>query len=183
MFTFDQPLSCKDAAIRGGLAVVLGGVLMAWPGITIGTVVALFAIYLFADAAVSAVRLFDRGRDAGDRVLLGLRAVIEVAAAITAIAYPGITASVMTVVVGIYAIVAGGVELAAAGRLSKLGLSGTGWLIVSGLLALVTGIALVVWPSIGAVTLALVFGAYLAISGVMLLISAAMTPRGEAVPA
>jgi hypothetical protein len=28
-----------------------------------------------------------------------------------------------------------------------------------------------------------VFGAYLAISGVVLLISAAMTPRGEAVPA
>ena len=183
MFSFDQPLSRSQAALRGLLAVVLGGVLMAWPGITLGTVIALFAIFVFADAVVSAIGAFRDGQSAGDRVLLGIRAAIEVAAGIAAIAYPAATAAVMTVVIGIYAITVGGLELAASGRLAKAGVPGTGWLIVSGLLAVVTGIALVVWPGIGAVTLALVFGAYLAIAGFVLLISAAVTPRGETVTA
>jgi len=48
-------------------------------------------------------------------------------------------------------------------------------------LAVLAGIALVVWPGIGAVTLAVVFGAYLAVAGVMLMIEAARTPSGATV--
>jgi uncharacterized membrane protein HdeD (DUF308 family) len=58
-----------------------------------------------------------------------------------------------------------------------------GWEIAGGLLSVMTGIALVVWPGIGAVTLAIVFGAYLAVLGVVLLLSAAVTPRGMPVEA
>jgi uncharacterized membrane protein HdeD (DUF308 family) len=183
MFTFDQPLSRGRAAVRGLLAVALGGVLMAWPGITIGTVVALFAIFVFADAIVSAVGAFRSGEPTGDRVLLAVRAVIEVAAGIAAIAYPDITAGAMTVIAGIYAITVGGLEMAVAGRLSRIGAGGTGWMIAGGLLTLVAGIALVIWPGIGAVTLALLFGAYLVVAGVVLVASAVVTPRGEAVTA
>jgi uncharacterized membrane protein HdeD (DUF308 family) len=183
MFTFDQPLSRSQAAVRGLLALVAGGVLMAWPGITIGTVVVLFATFVFADAVISAVRVFGHGQSAGDRALLAIRSAIEVVAGVAAIAYPGITAGVMTVVVGIYLITVGGLEMGAAGRLSKLGATGTGWLVAGGLLTLLTGIALAVWPGIGAVTLALVFGAYLAVAGLVLLVSAAIAPRGATVTA
>jgi uncharacterized membrane protein HdeD (DUF308 family) len=157
-----------ETAVRGLLAIVLGAVLMVWPGITIGVVIALFAIFVFADAIVSAVRMFGDGLDTGDRVLLGLRSVIEIGAGIVAIAYPGATASVMTVVIGVYAITLGITELSVS--------RGSGWLAVSGVLSTLTGLALVVWPDIGAVTLALVFGAYLAIAGVTLLVSAVATP-------
>jgi hypothetical protein len=36
----------------------------------------------------------------------------------------------------------------------------------------------VIWPDIGAVTLAIVFGAYLAVYGGVLLLSAATAPKG-----
>ena len=52
---------------------------------------------------------------------------------------------------------------------------------VRGLIAAAVG-ALVVWPGIGAVMLALVFGAYLAVAGVALLVSAAAAPHGRTVP-
>ena len=39
------------------------------------------------------------------------------------------------------------------------------------------------WPGIGAVTLALLFGAYLVVYGITLDVAAAMTPRGEPVEA
>ena len=82
----------------------------------------------------------------------------------------------MTVVIGLFAIAVGVNEIAGSSTLSKLGASGTGWLVASGSLSILTGVALVVWPGIGAVTLAIVFGAYLAASGVLLLLSAAAGP-------
>jgi uncharacterized membrane protein HdeD (DUF308 family) len=74
-------------------------------------------------------------------------------------------------VVGIWAILGGPVELAGAwaGR--------SGWLAVGGLLAVAVGVVLIVWPSIGAVSLALVFGIYLLAYGITLLVSAATGMR------
>jgi uncharacterized membrane protein HdeD (DUF308 family) len=178
---FTPTMSRGETTVRGLLAVVLGAVLVAWPSITIGTVVALFAIFAFADAIVSSIELFRSGEGTADRVQLGLRALIEVIVAGVAIAYPGVTASIMTVVIGVFAIAFGVNELAAGRRLSRLGLNGTGWAVVSGVLSVMTGVALVVWPGIGAVTLAIVFGLYLAILGLTLLVSAAITPRGQRV--
>jgi uncharacterized membrane protein HdeD (DUF308 family) len=183
MLSFAQPISRGNAALRGLLAAALGTTLAVWPGITIGTVVALFAIAVFADGALSAYRAFGDGRRAEDRWQLGLRALIDLIAGVVAIAYPGPTASIMTVIIGIFTIAFGANELFGSRVLRNLGASGTGWLVASGVLAVMTGVALVVWPGIGAVTLAVVFGLYLAASGVVLLISAAVTPKGEPVVA
>ena len=181
MLQFAQPQSRSHVALRGVLAAVLVIVLIVWPEITLGTVIALFAVYCFVDAAVSTARLFMPGRSGGDRLLLGLRALVGVGAAVVAIAYPGATVSVMTAVIGIYAVVVGVVELAGSGRLSRLGFRGTGWLAVSGSLAILTGVLLIVWPSIGAVTLAIVLAVYLTAYGLLLLISAAVRPSDETV--
>jgi uncharacterized membrane protein HdeD (DUF308 family) len=178
MFAFSPPLSRGHAAWRGALALVLGVVFLVWPGITVATAVVLFAIYCFMDAFAALARLFSAGRSAGDRVLMILRTVVDVAAAIVAIAYPGPTAEVLTLIIGIYVIVAGVLEISASGSLSRLGAGGTGWLVAGGLLSIVAGVLLVVWPDIGAVTLAIVFGAYLAAYGGVLLVSAVMTPKG-----
>jgi uncharacterized membrane protein HdeD (DUF308 family) len=164
-------------ALRGLLAAALGATLVVWPGITIGTVVVLFAIYALVDAATVTARAFRCGVSGGDRALLLIRAVIEVIAAGVALGYPDVTASILTVILGIYAITIGGLELAVVGRLSQLGAKGMRWDITQGVLGVMTGVALVVWPSIGAVTLAVVFGIYLAIYGVVLLVSAAAAPR------
>jgi uncharacterized membrane protein HdeD (DUF308 family) len=161
-----QSLSRGHAALRGVVAASLGLVFMAWPGITIGTVAVLFAIYAFTDAIVSLTRIKSDWT-------LGLRALFETCAGIAAIAYPGVTAAIMTVIAGIAIITTGGLELAVFGRLAQAGVKRSGWAIAGGVLAITTGVALVVWPGIGAVTLALVFGAYLTVEGVILLVQAA----------
>jgi uncharacterized membrane protein HdeD (DUF308 family) len=178
MFAFSPPLSRGHAALRGALALVLGVVFLVWPGITIETAVVLFAIYCFMDAFAALARLFSAGRSAGDRVLMILRTIVDVAAAVVAIAYPGPTAEVLTLIIGFYVIVAGVVEIAGSRTLSRLGTGGAGWLVAGGLLSIVAGVLLVVWPDIGAVTLAVVFGVYLAAYGAVLLVSAAMAPKG-----
>ncbi|MEA2244424.1 MAG: hypothetical protein QOD24_3980 [Solirubrobacteraceae bacterium] len=178
MFAFSPPLSRGHAALRGALALVLGVVFLLWPGITIATAVVLFAIYCFMDAFAALGRLFSADRTAGDRVLMILRTIVDVAAAIVAIAYPGPTAEALTLIIGVYVIIAGVIEISGSRALSRLGTGGAGWLVAGGLLSIVAGVLLVIWPDIGAVTLAIVFGAYLAVYGGVLLLSAATAPKG-----
>src|SRR6201991_1244513 len=135
-----QSLSPGHAAPRGLLAPRLGVAVAVWPGITIGTVTTLFAIYVLFDAGLNLVKAFSHGVSGGDRVLFGLRAVIEVIAAGVAVFYPGATAAVMTVVIGIYAITLGGLDLAIVGRISKFSGKGHGWEIAAGVLAIMTGV-------------------------------------------
>jgi uncharacterized membrane protein HdeD (DUF308 family) len=101
---------------------------------------------------------------------------VDVAAGVVAIVYPGITAQALVIVIGVWALVSGSVEIAAAWRLRGTH-TGSGWLTVGGVLSLVAGVLLIAWPNIGAVTLALVFGIYLLAYGTTLLAAAAITPK------
>ena len=175
MFGFPH-ISRGGIALRGLLAAAAGAACVIWPSVTIEVIVALFAIYCFSDAITLVANLFRSSDTAGQRVLMVVLAVIDVAAGVVALSYPGITAEVLVIVVGIWAIFAGGLEIAAAWRWSG---SGSGWLAVGGLLSVVAGILLVVWPGIGAFTLALVLGIYLLAFGVTMLIAALVAPRGE----
>ena len=174
MLAFAPPLSRGHAATRGVVAAALGIAGLVWPGVTIGVAVALFAIYCFADATTQAVRLFRVEDSAAHRILMILLGLIDVAAGVVAIAYPGITAGVLVIVIGFWAIVGGGAELVASWSMRE---AGSGWLTVSGILAIAAGVLLIVWPGIGAVALAGVFGIYLLTYGLLLLASAAIAPR------
>jgi uncharacterized membrane protein HdeD (DUF308 family) len=175
MFNFNASLSRGQAALRGGLALILGVVFVVWPNITIGTAVVLFAIYCVVDAGVQFANVFGDGESGVQRVLRLLLAVLDLAAAAVAIVYPGPTAGVLVIVIGVWAIVGGFGELFGAFSLSS------GWLGVTGVLSIVAGIVLIAWPGIGAVSLAIVVGAYLAVYGIVLLASAATSPSGERV--
>jgi uncharacterized membrane protein HdeD (DUF308 family) len=181
MFAFTAPVSRSQAAWRGILALALGIVFLVWPNITIGTAIVLFAFFCFMDAIAALVRLFSSGDTAGDRVLQILRTVIDVGAGVVAIAYPGPSALVLAIIIGVYMILAGIAELFGSSTLSRLGAGGTGWLVVGGLLSIVAGVLIVVWPNIGAVTLAIVFGAYLAAYGGVWLVAAIKAPSGGTV--
>jgi uncharacterized membrane protein HdeD (DUF308 family) len=154
-------------AFLGLLATALGLAAIVWPGVTIGVVVALFAIYCFGNAIGQLFAIFVIERSVGRDILRLLLAAINVAAGVVAVAYPGITAEVLTMVVGFWAIFGGSVELAGAftGR--------SGWLGVAGLLTVAAGVVLIASPAIGAVSLALILGIYLLSYGITLLVSAA----------
>jgi uncharacterized membrane protein HdeD (DUF308 family) len=182
MFTQLSSLTRSHAALRGILALVLGLVFLIWPGVTVGVAVALFAVFCFVDAIVASTQLFSSGRSAGDRILQVLRMVVDVAAAFVAIAYPGPTAEVLTVIIGIYVIAIGILELAASGGPLAEAAGSSGLAVLAGVLSIIVGVLLIIWPNIGVVTLAVLFGAYLAAYGVVLLVSAAMAPKGRTVP-
>src|SRR4051812_5303873 len=68
---------------RGVLAVIIGVIAVAWPGITIGAFVILFAVYAFIAAGTDTIRAFrsDRAGPVAGRLLL---AGVDVAAGVAA---------------------------------------------------------------------------------------------------
>lgn len=170
-------------AWRGFLSVVIGVIALAWPRITVGAFVLLFAIYAFLMAGTEAVSLF-ASRSAGTAVWRVLMVLANVAAGVIALVWPGITVLAAAVLIAIWAFSSGLAELAAAfGRgesLAERSLLG-----LTGLVSIGLGVVFVVRPDIGVLTAAEVYGLFSLVSGVAALVMAANvrqlgSPRGVA---
>ena len=148
----------------GVLALIIGAVALAWPGVTILALVILFAIYAFIAAGLQATRAFTSAK-AGPvfgHLLLGL---VDIAAGLVAIFWPAPTALVLVLVVAIWAAAAGFAEIFAAFQAGEA--AGTrAMFILAGLVSVAFGVVLFSRPDIGAVTLALLFGLFALVYGV-----------------
>ena len=153
---------------RGILAVIIGIIALAWPSVTVLALVILFAVYAFIASGMEAARAFS-SRKAGPvigHLLLGLA---DLAAGVIALAWPGPTALVLVLIVGVWAVIAGLVEFAAAFASGEP--AGTrAMLILGGLVTITFGVVLCARPGLGAVTLALLFGLFNLIAGIWMLV-------------
>ncbi len=98
--------------LLGVLAVIVGIIAIAWPGVTVLALVILFAIYAFIDAGLQTVRAFSSGT-AGPVFGHLFLALIDLAAGVIALVWPAPTALVLVLVVGIWAFIGGIAEIVA----------------------------------------------------------------------
>ena len=165
---------------RGVLALIVGFIALAWPDITVGAFVILFAVYAFIAAGTSAASAFRS--DSAGRVTGGLLlAVVDAAAGVAALVWPGITALALVWVVAIWAFASGFAEIAlafvsgeTAGQRALLGLTG--------LVSIALGVVFAFRPDVGAVTIAQVYGLFSIISGVSALVLAANVGDRQTAP-
>jgi uncharacterized membrane protein HdeD (DUF308 family) len=150
--------------LLGLLAVIVGIIAFAWPGVTVYALVLLFAVYAFLDAGLQAMRAFS-SRTAGPvlgHLLLGL---VGLAAGVVAVVWPAPTALVLVLVIGIWAVAGGLVEIVTGfGRGETAGTRAM--FILTGLVSVAFGVLLFARPGVGAVTLALLFGLFSLIYGI-----------------
>ena len=151
-------------ALRGLLAIAFGVIALTRPGVTIFSLVLVFAAYIFADgvfAIVAAVRTRERV------AMLILEGVLDIVIAAIAVLWPAITAAAFVILVAVWAILTGGLMLAAAFR---LGLDhGRWWMAAGGLVSVLYGVLLLASPFLGALVLTWWLGAYALIFGGALL--------------
>jgi uncharacterized membrane protein HdeD (DUF308 family) len=154
--------------VRGVLALAVGITALAWPQVTILALVIVFAVYAFMAAGLQAMRAFS-SRAAGPvagHLLLGL---VDLAAGVVAVAWPGPTALVLVLIVGSWAVVGGVLEVFAAFRAGEpAGMRAM--FILGGLVSVVFGVVLFARPGVGAITLALLFGLFNLISGTWMIV-------------
>ncbi len=153
---------------RGLFAIAIGIVSVAWPGITVGAFVILFAIAAFLAAVTDGMRAFSSDR-AGPLLGWVLLAALSVVAGIVALVWPGITALVLVIWVAAWALVTGIVEVALAFMRGESAGERVLWAL-SGLVSIVLAVALFIRPDIGAVSLATVFGLFSMFYGVVAIV-------------
>lgn len=154
--------------IRGLVAIALGLITFFWPGITLGALVLLFGAYALIDGVVNVAGAW-RAAEAHDRWLpLVLEGLLGIAAAVVTVLWPAITALALVYLVAFWAFATGFFEVMAAVRLRKY-ISGEWLLALSGILSVLFGFALVLFPAAGALALTLWVGAYCFVFGAVLI--------------
>ena len=156
--------------IRGALAILFGLIALFLPGVTMLSLVVVFAAYAFLDGVLAIVSAVRAAREQERWGYLLLEGLVDIAAAAVAVLWPGITVIAFVFVIAFWAIFTGILELAAAFRLQFI--DGRGWLIFGGIVSVLYGGLLIIAPMIGAVVLTWWLGAYALVFGVCLVVLA-----------
>lgn len=157
-------------ALRGLFAILFGIVALVLPGPTILSLMLLFAAYMLVDgvfAIVSGVRAAAHHERWG---LLILEGVLDILAGLAALFLPGVALIVFVTLMGAWAIISGAAMTAAAFRLPG---TQERWLLaLSGLISVLWGVLLFLFPIAGALVLIWWMGGYALAFGVVMLILA-----------
>jgi uncharacterized membrane protein HdeD (DUF308 family) len=162
-----------SAILLGTLAVILGVVMLVWPGPSIVVAAALFGVYLVMSGVAMVILAFALPAASGaSRFLYFISGAVSVILGILAFRHFGegyaILLLAIWIAVGFIFRGVSGVALA----ISYPRFPGRGWSIFFGIISTLAGVVVLAYPFDSIVTLALVVGIWLIILGVMEVISA-----------
>jgi uncharacterized membrane protein HdeD (DUF308 family) len=155
--------------VRGIAAILFGVLTFLWPGITLTALVLLFGAYALIDGVLSIVGAITKQRGRGRWWALVLKGVFGIIAAGVTVVFPGLAALALLYVIAAWALVTGAFEVAAAISLRKY-LEKEWLLALGGVLSIMFGILLMVFPGAGALALVLWIGAYMFVAGCLLVV-------------
>jgi uncharacterized membrane protein HdeD (DUF308 family) len=157
-------------ALRGVFAILFALIAFFSPGATILSLVLFFSAYMLVDGVfgiVSGVRAASNHQRWG---LLVLEGILNILVGVVAFIMPGLTVVFFVTMMAVWSLITGILMIVAAFKLNPA--YGRGWLIFSGIVSVLFGVALLVAPLVGAVVLTWWLGAYALAFGVALLILA-----------
>lgn len=160
-----------SAILFGLLAVILGVVILVWPGPSIVVAAVLFGVYLVVSGVALVVLAFSLPVSAGSRLLSFISGALSVILGILAFRHfgQGYAILLLAIWIGIGFIFRGVTAVASA--VSDRQFPGRGWAIFFGVVSIIAGVVVLAYPFDSIVTLALVVGIWLIILGVVEIIS------------
>jgi len=157
--------------LRGIAAIVFGVLAFIWPGLTLLTLVILYGVFAIIDGVLALAAAFGRTGPDVPKWWLVLTGILGIGAGLIALFWPGITALVLIIFIGAWAIVRGIMEIIAAIQLRKE-IEGEWLLILAGALSVLFGLGVLLYPGAGAVALAWLIGIYAIVIGVVMVMLA-----------
>jgi len=161
----------------GLLAIVLGAIVLAWPGPSILVASTLFGVYLLLSGVVELYLAFTLPRSAGTRVMLFISGALSLVLAIMSFRHfgDGYAVLLLSLWIGI-GFIFQGVSGVAVG-IGESELPGRGWYIVAGIISVIAGLVVLVWPFDSIAVLTLAAGIWLVIIGTAQIIQAFQTRK------
>lgn len=163
--------------LRGVLAIIFGVFAFLLPDLTLAALVLLFGAYAIVDGgfAIWAVIVGEVPR--GDRWWsLLIEGMLGIVAGLIALLLPAITAIALVYLIAGWAIVTGALEVVAAIRLRRE-IPGEWLLALSGVLSVVFGAVIAIFPGAGALAVVWLIASYAVVFGIVL-IALGMRLRG-----
>jgi uncharacterized membrane protein HdeD (DUF308 family) len=152
--------------VRGIAAIAFGVMALVWPGPTLWALVVLIGAYLLVDGASMLIALI-RGDALARRHswAVGIMGVLGIVAGIVTLAWPDITALTLLYLVAFWAIATGVFQMIAAIALRRE-IDGEFWMGLGGLLSLVFGAYLIIFPGAGLLSLVWLVGLWAVVYGI-----------------
>jgi len=154
--------------LRGIAAIVFGIAAWAWPNLTIGTLVIVFGIYAIADGLLSIwAALFTNA--GGHRLSLILAGVAGILIGIISIAWPELTATTVVLLIAIWAVSVGLLQIFSAWQLRNE-IENEWLLMLAGAGGVIWGILVMIFPGGGAVSIVWAIGLFAILLGALLIV-------------
>jgi uncharacterized membrane protein HdeD (DUF308 family) len=162
----------KCDTISGVLTAVLGCMILAWPGPSILVASTLFGVYLLVTGFAQLFLAFTLPASAATRVVMFIIGVLSLVLAVLSFRHFGDAYAILllSLWVGISFVIQGIAGVAAG--ISERELPGRGWYIVLGIVSVMAGVVVLIWPFDSIVVLALAAGVWLIVFGVIQLVRA-----------
>ena len=158
-------------AVRGVLAIVFGVLALIWPDSTKLALVLLFGAFAFVDGSFAvATGIAARGYFERWWAIL-LEGIAGVVIGVLTFFWPNITALALLYFIAAWAVTTGIFEIAAAIEFRQV-ISGEWVMVLAGLLSVLLGILLFVFPSAGMVSVIWLIGIYAIAAGIISMIFA-----------
>jgi len=154
--------------LRGVVALVFGVLTIFNPGLTVAVLILMFGAYAVANGIFTIVQAVANRHGERHWVALVVSGVLSVALGLLTFFMPGVTGIVLLYLIAAWAIITGVTEIMTAIRLRKV-ITGEWLLVLAGVLSLLFGVLLIVFPGAGAIAVALWIGTYAIMLGVLLI--------------
>jgi uncharacterized membrane protein HdeD (DUF308 family) len=155
-------------AIQGAAALIFGILTIMNPALTVAALILLFGAYAVANGVFAIFSALANRRGERHWGTLLATGILSVALGLLTLFIPSATAIVLLYLIAAWAIVTGVGEIMAAIRLRKV-ITGEWLLLLAGVLSVVAGVLLIVFPGAGALAVAVWIGAYAIVLGILLI--------------
>jgi uncharacterized membrane protein HdeD (DUF308 family) len=157
----------KWELVAGVLTIILGGIVLAWPGPSILVASTLFGVYLLMSGVAQLFLAFAVPGSAGTRVMLFIGGALSLVLALLSFRHFGDSYAVLllSLWIGISFVFQGFTSVGVA--IGERALPGRGWYIFMGIISVIAGVVVLAWPFDSIVVLTLVTGVWLVIFGVI----------------
>jgi uncharacterized membrane protein HdeD (DUF308 family) len=153
--------------LRGAAAILFGILAFIWPQITFTVLVLFFGAYALWDGVFALIGAFRAESDR--RWALILEGVAGIAAGVITFVWTGAATLAILFIIAAWAIVTGIMEIVAAIRLREE-IEGEWLLLLGGVLSVVFGVLVVIWPASGLLAITWIIGAYAILFGLLLIV-------------
>lgn len=155
--------------ISGIIGVVIGGLLIFWPGATITVVTSIVGFFMIVTGVLRFfVAVFDSRAE--DRWLMAIAGIIGIVLGVIVMKNPEGTIKIIALIVAIFWLISGLVDFFRG--LTNSHLPDRTLRIVFGLISVLFGVVILVWPAITVAVFAVLVGIYAVFFGILEIIAA-----------